>query len=1143
MIGRVARGLGWALLGLVVLATLLVVFALNSRWAVRTALPLVLDAVPVDIAVEGIDGTVADGITLTGVRVTSGQTQVNLGRLDVTVDTRAALSRTVVIPTLTLTDVVVRPPPPSADTAPQSEPFALPELEAPVPIRIDALRVNGLRVTTLPDYPVDQILAALAWQSSELSARNLSIQAEAASVSGHLVLDTDDDGAAESALRWSLTEPAAAGQLTLDGPVSELSVTHTLSAPAAIVSDGRVRLAGRVDPEFEFVHTCASACGVPDVDVTDAQIKHTGTLADTALSATGNVAHARLPTTRVTLTGRWFEEALSISTLTANGNAVRAEATGRVLTKPALAVTVDASLAHLDASLIDDAVRGSVTGKFGARYGAEGWQATLTSLAGTVNDYALSGRADLSGSGRAVRIRQGEIALGDNRVTANGRIDERDVTIDAALALKDLAQIDARLGGSADGTLMLAGPLKAPQLKIALDASTLRAAGASIAAMSADVALNADGALEGTVTARQIEVDDQALGEVRVDLAGTRDEPDATVAWSSDAPLAGLKVNGELGARREDDAWIATLSSAEIASEALGQWVLAAPFEVRAGAGDVRIGAHRWQGPEADIDVQDARIAGDDTTLRARLLDLPLASFDPFLPDGLRLRGTARANIDLSRATGQWQGNVSWAQDGTVLGLRNDTASRRLALSRVAVNAILTPDIAHAVLDVQGERGVAAAISVAALSPADLANSPLDGTVTVSLDDIGWLGAFVAGVEELAGSFALDGTLTGTGSAPVVRGAVSLDNGTVALSEAGIRVEALGLSGTLTDQFTFAGQATSGGGTLTLDGEVTEPWSTTRQARLTVRGENVQVLNDATYQVRVSPDLDLRYTAKDGARVAGRVDVPEANVRIEALPESVVAASSDIRVAGREVDEGLALPVNGEITIALGDDVHVYALGLDTDLGGDVRVRLAEGRAPRLDGRLSLSDGTFKAYGQDLAIERGNVIYAGPIDNPTLDLRATRTINDPAGTVTAGVNVSGVAQQPDVVLYSDPALSETDTLSYLLLGRAADDTSGVEGEALSQAALAFGMSRSSPITQQLADGLGLDELTVGGDSVDAAELVAGKQINDRLYLRYTYGVFSNLGAILLRYRLSRRLTLEAGSADAQSLDLLYTIEK
>jgi translocation and assembly module TamB len=68
-------------------------------------------------------------------------------------------------------------------------------------------------------------------------------------------------------------------------------------------------------------------------------------------------------------------------------------------------------------------------------------------------------------------------------------------------------------------------------------------------------------------------------------------------------------------------------------------------------------------------------------------------------------------------------------------------------------------------------------------------------------------------------------------------------------------------------------------------------------------------------------------------------------------------------------------------------------------------------------------------------------------------------------------------------------------------------------------------------------------LSVLGDGGDATALVAGKQLNSRLHARYAYGVFSRLGTLLLRYKLSRYITLEAGAGEAQSIDILYSAEK
>ena len=122
-------------------------------------------------------------------------------------------------------------------------------------------------------------------------------------------------------------------------------------------------------------------------------------------------------------------------------------------------------------------------------------------------------------------------------------------------------------------------------------------------------------------------------------------------------------------------------------------------------------------------------------------------------------------------------------------------------------------------------------------------------------------------------------------------------------------------------------------------------------------------------------------------------------------------------------------------------------------------------------------------------------------------------------------------------------MSEADALSYLVIGRPLEQATAADGSMISGTAYALGLRQATTITNQLGQNLGLDQLTVGGSSQSTTELVAGKQVNSRLYVRYAYGVFTEIGNLLLRYRLSDRLTIEAGTGESQSMDLLYLVEK
>ena len=154
-----------------------------------------------------------------------------------------------------------------------------------------------------------------------------------------------------------------------------------------------------------------------------------------------------------------------------------------------------------------------------------------------------------------------------------------------------------------------------------------------------------------------------------------------------------------------------------------------------------------------------------------------------------------------------------------------------------------------------------------------------------------------------------------------------------------------------------------------------------------------------------------------------------------------------------------------------------------------------------------------------------------------------RTIEAPSGTVTAGINLTGRARNPTSRLFSTPAMSDTDTLSYLVIGRPLEDVSQAEGRTLSDSAFALGLGQAAFITNQIGQSLGLDQLDVAGSNQNTASLVAGKQLNPRLYARYAYGVFSQVGHLLLRYQLSEHLTIELGAGESQSMDLLYIFEQ
>ena len=102
-----------------------------------------------------------------------------------------------------------------------------------------------------------------------------------------------------------------------------------------------------------------------------------------------------------------------------------------------------------------------------------------------------------------------------------------------------------------------------------------------------------------------------------------------------------------------------------------------------------------------------------------------------------------------------------------------------------------------------------------------------------------------------------------------------------------------------------------------------------------------------------------------------------------------------------------------------------------------------------------------------------------------------------------GVTVTGTAQNPRIRLFSEPTMTDTDRLSWLILGRAPTDWGAPTWPCLQRAAYARIAGESDG--PSLVERIGLDQLSVRQDGEgDTRETVVtlGKQISRRWYVGY-----------------------------------------
>ena len=423
------------------------------------------------------------------------------------------------------------------------------------------------------------------------------------------------------------------------------------------------------------------------------------------------------------------------------------------------------------------------------------------------------------------------------------------------------------------------------------------------------------------------------------------------------------------------------------------------------------------------------------------------------------------------------------------------------------------------------------------------ADAVLSGEVQARVADIGIWGAWVPPGWRLGGELRTVATLSGRFGEPRYAGEVTGTGLAVRNLLEGVNVSDGRVSAKLDgDKATIEGFTLKGGdGTLAVTGSAT--LGKAPQARLQIKAERFRVLGRVDRMVIVSGQADLTLSAEQ-ARLEGRVKVDEG--LFDASRGDAPSLDSDVTVrrAGAiedSADDKRAAAPRRNIVVAmevdLGEKMRVRGRGLDTGLSGKVRLATPGGRL-EVRGTINADDGTYAAYGQKLQLERGVVAFSGPPDDPRLDILALR----PGIDTRVGVLVTGTLQTPRVRLYSEPDMSDTEKLSWLVLGRAPDGLGRNDTALLQRAAVALLSGEGEAPTDALMKSLGIDELGLKQSDGDVRETVItlGKQLSRRWYLGYERGVNATTGTWQLIYRIAQRFTLRAQSGLENSLDIIWT---
>jgi translocation and assembly module TamB len=775
----------------------------------------------------------------------------------------------------------------------------------------------------------------------------------------------------------------------------------------------------------------------------------------------------------------------------------------------------------------------------------------VTRLGGTLRGRALSGRANLRITPPGALAGALDIRSGQSRVDVVGA-DDRELNGRVRLAIASLADWVPGAAGSLRGQFAFRGQWPDITIDGSLDGSALRWQQQSLESIRVDV----DIARPLTPSGRaRVTLADLRSGDLNWDRGQLSFEGDMA-AHRVQASVDGEQLNASIRAAGgyQRATWNGSLEMLTLDARGIAAYALERPVSLM-------LGANRASLEQACFVDRRSRIClggeyAPDGALRARyaLTDVPLTLSRHLLPreQPYRVQGRLGGEGDVSRTSaGEWSGTLALQVPRGRVVQRIDVPGDRtvreelLAFADVALNARLEGRDARAQLSAQlAQTGrLDATVTVAGLGAGV---SPLGGRIALELPTLAPIEPFVPQFANVAGRASLDAQLGGTLDAPRVSGSLVARDLAAGLPELGLKLRDGTLRATLEDsarpRARVDARVTSGDGTVEVSGEV----GLDGTARARIGGQDVLLVDLPSARLIANPQLVFERSL-DRMTLDGEVDVVRARVDLQRLPRTTVqGASSDVVVIDDPVraEAPPGLPLFANVRVRTLRPVDLTGFGLDATVAGEVRVREEPDAMTTGSGELALA-GRYKAYGQDLTIREGRLLYAAtPLDNPSVSLVAVRVIDD----VTAGLRVTGRAQSPVLTVFSEPAMGEANALSYLVAGKPLESIgqgNGEDGDLLQQAAQSLGTAAGGLLAKNLGKRLGVDELSVEDDAeIGGAALTLGYYLSPRLYVRYGFGLFEPGQVLTLRYRVSSSVAIEAATTPTSSRATVeYRIER
>ncbi|PJE16609.1 translocation/assembly module TamB domain-containing protein [Legionella sp.] len=450
----------------------------------------------------------------------------------------------------------------------------------------------------------------------------------------------------------------------------------------------------------------------------------------------------------------------------------------------------------------------------------------------------------------------------------------------------------------------------------------------------------------------------------------------------------------------------------------------------------------------------------------------------------------------------------------------------------------------------------------------------LKGKLSLEVNSLAFLEQFSSVASKIEGQLNALINLSGTISKPLMEGTLNLDKAKLAIPKLGLNLAPIQINlQSRNKRWTTQGSFTSQGRVLSLKGS--GDFTPEMTGSLKLNGDDFPLINTAEYVINLSPQLVI-YVKPNAIDMTGQILIPNAQIKPQTFTSTTSLSEDAVFVGAKSTPN--PFHINTDLRLAMGENVVIDMKGLHGFLDGSIRLLQLPQGPLNASGELTIRDGKYKAYGQDLTIDQGQLIFTGgSIDNPGISVRAIRRFNNKNASFTGsnqlfdfksaniqnldfsremivGVEVSGRLSATKIKLFSDPStLSQADILSMLLLGKPANQANQAGGQLLLNAISSMNLgagTKGAQLLSQLKQSLGVD-LNIKSNTkynqqtneiTESDTVVVGKSVTKRIYVSYNFGLAqADSNVFTLTYLLNKFFSIQVNaSATASGIDLLYT---